>query len=469
MEEGATVQVLATNPASDTLQCRVKCITLHPKYSWMMNAKFNGDVEIIDNNEGTAVKCLLTLRAHDTPVRAAAFHPRLAVFVTAGDDCVIKLWSYYSRSAADSSSDSCSSSAAASADAHLTLTATFIGRLLGHIDYVRSLQFHHTHEWVLSASDDQTIRIWDWKSRRLITVFTGHEHYVMNAVFHPTKNLVLSASLDRTVRIWDTSQLMAQPIRPSGFGAIVTGLFSSATTTCVAVLEGHKKGVNHVTVSPFDTSLIASCADDYTVRVWNLDTKATLHVFNGHKQNVSCGVFVDDGVLVTCGEDARLIAWDLKALRWLFIDVRERCWTVAIDQNERLFIGHDTGITTLKLSPGWSNSPNSVATAHAVDLFATRAGLPAAGTTQTALCTPQGKDACLFLFAGAGVMVTAAAIVAIGFYFMGKYFALGLVLAVGSFCGWRWCLNRLEYRRHQDEITQEEDMAARKPYAFDPY
>lgn len=37
------------------------------------------------------------------------------------------------------------------------------------------------------------------------SVLTGHNHYVMCAQFHPSEDLVVSASLDQTVRVWDIS------------------------------------------------------------------------------------------------------------------------------------------------------------------------------------------------------------------------------------------------------------------------
>jgi hypothetical protein len=54
--------------------------------------------------------------------------------------------------------------------------------LHGHLDYVRSVYFHHEHPWILSASDDQTIRIWNWQSRQCIAILTGHNHYIMYVV-----------------------------------------------------------------------------------------------------------------------------------------------------------------------------------------------------------------------------------------------------------------------------------------------
>lgn len=45
--------------------------------------------------------------------------------------------------------------------------------LLGHLDYIRTVQFHNEYPWIVSASDDQTIRIWNWQSRTCISVLTG--------------------------------------------------------------------------------------------------------------------------------------------------------------------------------------------------------------------------------------------------------------------------------------------------------
>ena len=88
--------------------------------------------------------------------------------------------------------------------------------LLGHLDYIRTVHFHSEYPWIVSASDDQTIRIWNWQSRTCISVLTGHNHYVMCAGFHLKDDLVVSASLDQTVRVWDISGLRKKTVAPGG-------------------------------------------------------------------------------------------------------------------------------------------------------------------------------------------------------------------------------------------------------------
>lgn len=41
----------------------------------------------------------------------------------------------------------------------------------------------------------------------LYSVLAGHSHFVMCAQFHPSEDLIVSASLDQTVRVWDISGL----------------------------------------------------------------------------------------------------------------------------------------------------------------------------------------------------------------------------------------------------------------------
>ncbi len=72
-----------------------------------------------------------------------------------------------------------------------------------HSDYIRSIAVHPTQPYMLSSSDDMTIKLWDWdKKWQCIQVFEGHTHYVMNVMFNPKDtNTFASCSLDRTIKV----------------------------------------------------------------------------------------------------------------------------------------------------------------------------------------------------------------------------------------------------------------------------
>ena len=55
---------------------------------------------------------------------------------------------------------------------------------------------------MLTASVDNTARLWDAATGAALAVLRGHEGGVLGAVFDPAGARVLTASRDRTARIW---------------------------------------------------------------------------------------------------------------------------------------------------------------------------------------------------------------------------------------------------------------------------
>jgi coatomer protein complex subunit alpha (xenin) len=177
----------------------------------------------------------------------------------------------------------------------------------------------------------------------------------MSARFHPKDDLIVSASMDQTVRVWDISGLRKNtphstsslsssgPGGAAGGGGSGAGAFETFDTfsTVKYVLEGHDRGTNYATFHP-TLPLIISAADDRTIKIWRMsETKAwEVDSCRGHFNNVSNAVFhPKHELIVSCGEDKTVRVWDLakRTAIQTFRREHDRFWTLVSHPNLNLF------------------------------------------------------------------------------------------------------------------------------------
>lgn len=69
--------------------------------------------------------------------------------------------------------------------------------------YISAIDYSPNGKYIVSASDNGVVYLWDLKDKNKCRVFTGHKRKVLDVKFGPDNKNILSASEDLTIRVWD--------------------------------------------------------------------------------------------------------------------------------------------------------------------------------------------------------------------------------------------------------------------------
>ena len=69
--------------------------------------------------------------------------------------------------------------------------------------FATTLSKHPTMDnYVVSGSEDKKIYIWDLQTKEIVQVLEGHTAVILGVACHPSQSIVASGSMDNTVKIW---------------------------------------------------------------------------------------------------------------------------------------------------------------------------------------------------------------------------------------------------------------------------
>ncbi|KNC87365.1 lissencephaly-1 [Sphaeroforma arctica JP610] len=164
--------------------------------------------------------------------------------------------------------------ASASEDATIKVwdyeTGEFERTLKGHTNIVQTIAFNHSGSVIASASADLTIKLWDFQTYECTKTLYGHDHNISGVTFTPSGDHILSASRDKTIKMWEV-----------------------ATGYCVKTFQGHSDWVRSVAIT-VDSAMFATASNDQTVRIWNLSSGETKLELRGHSHVVECVAFANE-------------------------------------------------------------------------------------------------------------------------------------------------------------------------------
>jgi WD40 repeat protein len=154
--------------------------------------------------------------------------------------------------------------------------------LRGHEAGVFHVTYSPDGKTLATSSKDNTARLWDAATGKLLFTLRGHTKDVYSSAFSPDGKYLATVSGDHHMKLWDT-----------------------ATGKEVREFLGHGDDVYCVRFSP-DGTRLASGGADRNVFVWDVATGNRLHALPSHSGRVLCVAFSPDGgrLVSACASNA---------------------------------------------------------------------------------------------------------------------------------------------------------------------
>ncbi|KPP72798.1 transcription initiation factor TFIID subunit 5-like, partial [Scleropages formosus] len=160
--------------------------------------------------------------------------------------------------------------------------------LYGHSGPVYGVSFSPDRNYLLSCSEDGTVRLWSLQTFTCLVGYKGHNYPVWDTQFSPYGYYFISGGHDRVARLWATDHY--QPLR---------------------MFAGHLADITCTQFHP-NSNYVATGSADRTVRLWDILNGNCVRIFTGHKGPIHSLAFSPNGKYLASGAtDGRVLLWDI--------------------------------------------------------------------------------------------------------------------------------------------------------------
>ncbi|AKG22471.1 serine/threonine-protein kinase [Calothrix sp. 336/3] len=156
-------------------------------------------------------------------------------------------------------------------------------------NYLYALAVSPNGEYVATGGYDDSISLWNMSTGQKIKTLTGHSGDIASLAFSPDGNFLASGSLDETIKIWDVN-----------------------TGNNLQTLAANTGSIYTLAFHPTNSDILASGSKDKTIRLWNVKSGKLMQTLRGHSDIVSSLAFSPDGqAIASASKDKTIKIWNV--------------------------------------------------------------------------------------------------------------------------------------------------------------
>lgn len=204
-----------------------------------------------------------------------------------------------------------------------------VKRLIGHSGPIYSLKFSSSSKFLVSASQDCTVRLWSLELFKCIAVYKAHAFPIWTVDFAPNDFYFVSGGADRQAIVWCTKSTKPERVFVTSLSDVTSVKFHPNSNYLFIGSSDHKIRMHDIesakmvrtfcghvdTVTCLDVShcgkFLVSGSKDKTVILWDIDTSRILSKYIGHSAVIYSVSFSYFGtVICSSGADNSVRLWD---------------------------------------------------------------------------------------------------------------------------------------------------------------
>ncbi|KAI1331856.1 WD repeat-containing protein pop3 [Xylariaceae sp. FL0255] len=162
----------------------------------------------------------------------------------------------------------------------------------GHTGNITGVAFHCEGKWMVTSSEDGTVKIWETRSGSIQRSY-NHGSAANDVVIHPNQGEIISCDRSGSVRVWDLAEnncshqlipeedVAVSSVTVASDGSLLCAannagnvfvwslIQSQERTQLVPITQfsAHKEYITRILLSP-DVKKLATCSADHTAKIW---------------------------------------------------------------------------------------------------------------------------------------------------------------------------------------------------------